>query len=86
MRRNQKLESDLAEKIIGYVLVNTDDYFAAEKMIAQQTTNISNPKLPTLPECYRDIPLPCSHDYQEWFCNGVKACHDYICRQFRNHR
>jgi hypothetical protein len=39
MRRNHKLESELAEKIVGYVLVNTDDYFAAEKELAQHTTN-----------------------------------------------
>ena len=41
MRRNHKLESELAEEIVGYVIVNTDDYFAAEKQLepAQQTNN-----------------------------------------------
>jgi len=39
MRRNHKLESELAEEIVGYVIVNTDDYFAAEKALAQQTNN-----------------------------------------------
>ena len=48
MRRNHKLESELAEKIVGYVLVNTDDYFAAEKQLelAQQTNNSAMVPLP----------------------------------------
>lgn len=44
MRRNHKLESKLAEEIVGYVLVNTDDYFAAEKVLTQQTNNKSSLK------------------------------------------
>ena len=50
MRRNHKLESELAEKIVGYVLVNTDDYFAAEKQLelAQQTNNSVRDAIPAL--------------------------------------
>lgn len=46
MIRNHKLESKLAEEIVGYVLVNTDDYFAAEKELAQLSHNTGSPKLP----------------------------------------
>jgi hypothetical protein len=53
MRRNHKLESKLAEEIVGYVLVNTDDYFAAEKELAQLSHN--KPSIPVCPHYSREM-------------------------------
>ena len=55
MRRNHKLESELAEKIVGYVLVNIDDYFAAKKVLAQQTNNKSSFQFPSLLDVKKEI-------------------------------
>jgi hypothetical protein len=62
MRRNHKLESKLAEEIVGYVLVNTEDYFAAEKQLelAQQTNNKqSTPCSCNGPVTYTDVAIVC---------------------------
>ena len=68
MIRNHKLESKLAEEIVGYVLVNTDDYFAAEKELAQLSHNSAMRKLPTFDEFLNWSGDPVmSHDLRDFY-------------------
>jgi hypothetical protein len=73
MIRNHKLESKLAEEIVGYVLVNTDDYFAAEKELAQLSHNTGSPKS-LCPSCKnRDV---C--DARTFVVSVIDDCTQYI--------